>query len=319
MPQNEQKIHPDMSILLRARDAAGGSTAKQYTSMEEYRAFWTRYSNGIANPRPATIQVSDERVPIGEHDIAVRVYRPKDVVGNAPCVIYMHGGGFMLGDLDSSDIIAWGFTDEVDAVTVSVDYRLTPEHPYPAALEDTYGVLTWVTENANNLGIDPDRIALAGDSAGGCLTTAACLMALENDGPDVVAQAMIYPVTGVPLDAPSYVENADAVGLTTASMKKFLENYLQAPGDWADPLARPMLASKEQLSKLPPAFIHTAYFDPIRDDGRLYAARLAEAGCDVTYREVPGFIHGFYRARLESQAAGREFTRCCEFLKAALT
>ncbi len=224
----------------------------------------------------------------------------------------------MLGDLESSDIIAWGFTAETNAVTISVDYRLAPENPYPAALEDTYGVLCWAHDNAADLGIDPHRIALAGDSAGGCLTTVACLLSNRRNGPKVAAQAMIYPVTGIALDAPSYVENADAVGLTTASMKFFLENYLQKPADWADALARPILCEMEELRHLPPAFIHTAEFDPIRDDGRQYAALLASAGCDVTYREVPGMIHGFYRLRLASEAAAGEFATVCDFLKTNL-
>ena len=140
-------------------------------------------------------------------------------------------------------------------------------------------------------------------------------MSNEQDGPPVSAQVMIYPVTGIALDSPSYVENADAVGLTAASMKFFMENYLQQPPDWADPLARPVLSDPEDLYYLPPAFVHTAQYDPIRDDGRVYAAMLAQAGCNVTYREVPGMIHGFYRLRLASEAAAHEFGVACDFLK----
>jgi len=313
------KMHPDMSILLNARDCAGfNRLAEAPFSIGSYRAFWSRYCGAIDNPRPDDIDATDEAVTVGDHAVPVRIYRTADLPEAAPCVIYLHGGGFMLGDLDSSDILAWGFTPGVGAVTISVDYRLTPEHPYPAALEDTYGVLAWVHDNAGILGIDPTRIALAGDSAGGCLTAAACIKSHAEDGPRIAAQAMIYQVAGVTLDAPSYIENADAVGLTTKAMKMFLENYLQSPMDWSNPLARPVLADREQLAGLPPAFIHTAQFDPIRDDGRIYAAKLAEAGCNVTYREVPGMIHGFYRARLESAAAAHEYETCCAFLRQEL-
>lgn len=312
------QLHPEMQILLDARESVGGTNAT-VKSVDAYRGFWERYYRAIPNPRPESISAIDHMVPIGLHDLPVRIYRSPEVpVDGAPCVIYMHGGGFMLGDLDSSDIIAWGFTAEVAAVTVSVAYRLAPEHPYPAALDDTYGVLCWVRDNAAELGIDPARIALAGDSAGGCLTTAACLMSQAEGGPEVAAQAMIYPVTGVALDSPSYVENADAVGLTAASMKFFMENYLQQPTDWADPLARPILVDASELATLPPAFVHTAQYDPIRDDGRIYAAMLIEAGCDVTYREVPGMIHGFYRLRLASPAAAHEFSVVCDFLRQTL-
>ncbi|MDH5750000.1 MAG: alpha/beta hydrolase, partial [Rhodospirillales bacterium] len=247
-------LHPDMQILLEARESVGGTPAGAKTPAA-YRAFWELYYRAIPNPRPRDIEAVDRMVPVGDgadaHDVAVRVYRRADLPPAAPCVIYLHGGGFVLGDLESSDILAWGFTAEADAVTVSVDYRLAPEHPYPAALEDTYGVLCWVHEHAAELGVDPGRIALVGDSAGGCLSTAASMLSLEQDGPPVSAQVMIYPVTGITLDSPSYIENADAVGLTAASMKFFLENYLQQPPDWADPLARPVLAEAEDLNGLP--------------------------------------------------------------------
>ncbi len=317
-------LHPDMQILLDARESVGGTPVGEKTTVA-YRAFWELYYRAMPNPRPDTIEAVDRMVPLNKqteghaqgYDIPVRIYRSADMPPLAPCVIYLHGGGFVLGDLESSDILAWGFTAEADAVTISVDYRLAPEHPYPAALEDTYAVLCWAHDNAAELGIDPGRIALVGDSAGGCLTTAACLISNEQDGPPVVAQVMIYPVTGIALDSPSYIENADAVGLTAASMKFFLENYLQRPADWADPLARPILAATADLGRLPPAFVHTAQYDPIRDDGRKYAALLASSGCDVTYREVPGMIHGFYRLRLASAAAAHEFSLVCDFLKRA--
>ena len=311
-----EHLHPDMQILFEARESVDIKPTKN--SVAGYRSFWEHYYRAIPNPRPDTIKIDDFTVSVEDHEVPVRVYRPADVQDNAACVIYLHGGGFMLGDLESSDIIAWGFASEAGAVTISVDYRLAPEHPYPAALDDTYGVLCWVHDNASRIGINPDRIALVGDSAGGCLATAACRMACEQNGPAIAAQATIYPVTGVAMDSPSYVENADAVGLTASSMKFYLENYLQSPMDWADALARPILADVTDLSGLPSAFVHTAQFDPIRDDGRIYAAMLAQAGCNVTYREVPGMIHGFYRLRLASVAVAHEYAQVCDFLRRTL-
>lgn len=303
--------HPDMNVLIEAQKKAYGGT-----TIAEQRAAWSAYTRSIAPPRPPGLIVRDTVIPTRGCDVPVRIYRPAGVTGALPCVIYMHGGGFMKGDLDSSDPIAWGFTHETGAVTVSVDYRLTPEHPYPAAFDDCYGVLTHLHANARQFEINPARIALAGDSAGGHLAASLCLAARDRGGPRIAAQAIIYTVIGTEMNAGSYLENAEGYGLTTAACHAYLHMLLPEPAHASDPYARPAVAT--DFSALPPAFVISAELDPVRDDGRLYAAKLALAGVDVTYREARGMIHGFMRARFTGAAAKAEYDRICAFLRAHL-
>jgi len=308
-------LHPDMRILTEAQKHAYTGT-----TIPEQRAAWGRYTASIAEPPPATMAVRDAVLPATHHRtghrVPVRIYRPKSVTGATACVIYMHGGGFMKGDLDSSDPIAWGFCAQTGATVVSVDYRLTPEHPYPAAFHDCLAVLRHVAAEAAALGIDPARIGVAGDSAGGHLAASLCLAARDGLVPAVRAQAVIYTVTGTDMTMPSYTENATGYGLTTAACHEYYRILLTRPEDQADPHARPAIV--QNLAGLPPAFVHSAEFDPVRDDGRLYASRLALSGVDVTYREARGMIHGFMRARFKGQAARAEYDAICDFLKERL-
>jgi acetyl esterase len=308
-------LHPDMSILTEAQKGAyGGAT------IAEQREAWGRYTASIAEPPPDTLAVRDMVLPGTHHPtghrVPVRVYRPKAAAGAVPCVIYMHGGGFMKGDLDSSDPIAWGFAAQTGAVVVSVDYRLTPEHPYPAAFHDCLAVLRHLAAEPGEFGIDPARIGVAGDSAGGHLAASLCLAARDGIAPAPVCQAVIYTVTGTDMTMPSYMDNATGYGLTTAACRDYYRILLTRPEDQADPHARPAIV--EDLARLPPAFVHSAEFDPVRDDGRLYAARLALSGVDVTYREARGMIHGFMRARFKGAAARAEYDAICDFLRERL-
>jgi acetyl esterase len=307
-------MHPDMQVLL---DARVGNEARDDSPAEQRRA-WTAYTQVTNQPAPDDMAVWDERVPLAGHGVPVRLYRPANAVDDAvPAVVYMHGGGFMKGDLDSSDSIAWGFAQEAGAVVVSVDYRLTPEHPYPAAFDDCWGVLCWLAEHAGKLGIDANRVALAGDSAGGNLAAAVALKARDRGAPAIACAAIVYPVTGLNQDHPSYVEHAEAPGLTTAATRKYRDLYLPTDPQTKDPYARPVMAG--DLSGLPPFWVHSAEIDPIRDDGRVFASRLALAGGQVSYREARGMIHGFMRARFAGAAAAREYAEICAFLRRHLT
>ncbi|PWS35928.1 hypothetical protein DFH01_20420 [Falsiroseomonas bella] len=299
-------IHPDMRILQEAQKGAYGGT-----SIEEVRKAWSVYTSSLAAPRPPSLSVHDRLIAVPGHPVPVRVYRHAQPTG--ACAIYMHGGGFMKGDLDSSDPIAWGFCDQTGATVVSVDYRLTPEHPFPAAFDDCYGVLTWLSANAAELGADPARIALVGDSAGGQLAAAMCLAARDKGGPRIAAQVAIYMALGSSMDSGSYVENATGYGLTTQYCRDSLALLLPTPEHQGNPYARPWLA--KSFADLPPAFVHSAELDPVRDDGRFYAAKLALAGVDVTYREARGMLHGFMRARFTGSAARAEYDAICEFLR----
>jgi acetyl esterase len=310
-------IHPEMQSIMdasaRTTEQLGPRSADDVAAA---RRWWTAYTLALSQPHPEDMQVSDRMVSSDDGDVPVRVYRPGGLSSALPAIIYLHGGGFMLGDLDSSDSNAWGFAREVGAVVVSVDYRLTPEHPYPAAFNDSYAVLTWLAGNAQELGIDAERIAVVGDSAGGNLGAALCLAARDRSGPRIAAQALIYMSAGTEQDSASYVEHADGPGLTTASTMKYRDLYLPGARDTRDPYARPFVA--ESHAGLPPAWIHSAELDPIRDDGRAYAAKIALSGGNVTYREARGMIHGFLRARFVGPASRAEFDAICRFLRGEL-
>ncbi len=305
-------LHPDMQVLIDARDGAG----EKGDTPEEQRRFWTAYTTATNRPAPADMAIMDEIVATDDHPTPVRIYRPAGAPEDAPAIIYMHGGGFMLGDLDSSDSVAWGLAEGANALVISVDYRLTPEFPYPAAFNDCWGVLKWASENADALDIDPWRIGLAGDSAGGNLGAALALKARDTDAPNVACAAIIYPGTGLDQDRPSYIEHADGPGLTTAGTKKYRDLYLAHDRDTDDPYARPIMA--KDFSGLPPFWVHSAQIDPIRDDGRDFAAKIASAGGNVCYREAKGMIHGFMRARFTGKDAAHEFALICAFLKSHL-
>ncbi len=306
-------LHPDMQALIDAR-----SGLPEAHSIADERHNWTTYSERLSEPPPADMTIEDLAVHCADRVIPVRCYRPAALTGDtaAPAVIYLHGGGFMKGDLDSSDSIAWGYAELVPAVVFSVDYRLTPEHPYPAAFDDSYAVTAYLSQQAADLSIDPKRVAIAGDSAGGNLAAATCLAARDRDGPTIAAQVLVYPGTGLDQTSGSYIECADAFGLSTAATVRYRDLYLPDDPHTQDPYARPVLA--EDFSGLPPAWVHPAEIDPIRDDGRTYAAKLAMAGTPVQFREAKNMIHGFMRARFTGAAARAEFAAVCGFIRAQL-
>lgn len=303
----ERKFHPDMQAMFDARAAVPIPA-----DLAGERRAWDEYARLLSRPHPESMQVQDRALPTAAGDVPVRIYWPGGRRHPSPCVVYYHGGGFIKGGLDGSDGNAWGMAEQTGAVVVSVDYRLAPEHKYPAAFDDCFACLEWVVENAGRLDIDPARIAVSGDSAGGNLAAAVALAARDRGGPRIVAQALIYPVTGLPPEGGSYDENSDAPGLTTSSMARYNELYFPEP-DIRDPYARPVLA--DDFSRLPPAFIHTAEHDPLRDDGEVYAAKLNAAGTPAIYRCAAGMIHGFYRARFSGADTAAEFDALCAFLR----
>jgi acetyl esterase len=249
-------------------------------------------------PRPPDVEavadVVDRTIPGPVGDIPIRVYRP-DEAGPRPGVVYFHGGGFVICDLDSHDGAARRITNALGAVVVSVDYRLAPEHPWPAAADDAYAATRWVGDHADELGIDPDRLVVAGDSAGGNLTAVVAQMARDQGGPPLAFQLLVYPVIDLGAtrsEYPSQRENAEGYFLTVGHMEWYRRQYLSDDAHGEEPYASPIKAPS--LAGLPPACIITAEMDPLRDEGEAYGRALEAAGVPVTIHRAPGMFHGFF-------------------------
>ncbi|RQG96597.1 alpha/beta hydrolase [Natrarchaeobius chitinivorans] len=239
----------------------------------------------------------DEDVDPGERDFGADP--DADTSARRPVVLYFHGGGWVLGGIDTHDETCRKLAADSGYPVVSVEYGLAPEHPFPDGLEDCYAALEWLADAAPNLGADPDRIVLAGDSAGGNLAAATALLARDRDGPDVAYQLLVYPVTGPVEGTDSFEENGQGYFLTADEIRWFRGHYFERHIDEGNVYALPRRAA--DLSGLPPATIVTAGFDPLRDDGAAYAERLESDGVPVTYRNYDDVIHGFFAMISEPQ------------------
>lgn len=284
-------------------------------TIAEQRASYAAFSRVFDRPHPPGLVVTDDVVRGEGHDVPIRCYRPTGD-DQRPCILYFHGGGWVLGSIDTHDSITADLAAEARAAVVSVDYRLAPEHPFPAAFEDSYAALCHVVANAAALGIDPDRIAVAGDSAGGNLAAAVALAARDRNGPRLRGQALIYPALESDPGLPSYRENADAPMLTTETMLHYWRLYTAESTDVPEAYAAPLRSV--DLAGLPAAFIGTAQYDPVRDDGEHYAAKLRQAGISVDLRRAPRLVHGHLRARHICADAAAEFTALCTALRRLL-
>jgi acetyl esterase len=241
---------------------------------------------------PAAVgSVTNRKIPGPGGDIPVRVYTPSGQPP-FPVVVYFHGGGWVIGSLDSHDGTCRELANGAGSIVVSVDYRLAPESKFPAAAEDCYAATKWVADNAAAIGADARRIAVGGDSAGGNLAAVVSLMARDRGGPPLLFQVLVYPVTDVARDTRSYEENADGYFLTRKAMEWFWGHYLPRPDDGANAYASPLRAAS--LEGLPPAIVITAEFDPLRDEGEAYARKLEEAGVRARLIRYDGMIHGFF-------------------------
>jgi acetyl esterase len=251
----------------------------------------TRPFSTPAPPAIGTVRNLAAEGPVGE--IPLRLYRPAGVPDTKPLPVYVyfHGGGWVIGDLESHDVLCRQLTAESGACVIAVDYRLAPEHKFPAAADDAWAATRWIVAHAAGLGVDAGRLAVGGDSAGANLAAVVALMARDAGAPAIALQVLIYPVTDVGSESPSYADFADGYMLTRDSMRWFIAHYLgrkEDANDWrASPLRAPSLAG------LPPALVITAGFDPLRDEGAAYATRLREAGVTVDYVSFGGMIHGF--------------------------
>lgn len=282
-------LDPQAKESLEQR-AAAGLPAQHEVSPEEARGMQQ------AQPRipgPPVAGVEDRTAPGPHGDVAVRVYRPEGA-GLLPVTMWFHGGGWVVGNIETNDATCRALANAAGSIVVSVEYRLAPEHPYPIPLDDCYAATCWTEENAAVFGGDPSRLAVAGASAGGNLAAAVALMARDLQGPRLAHQSLVYPVTDTDFERPSYAENRDGYGLSYDTMRYFWECYLPVDADTPDPYAAPMAA--EDLSGLPSAYVLTAEYDPLRDEGEAYAERLRAAGVPTALTRYDGMIHGFFNA-----------------------
>lgn len=226
-----------------------------------------------------------------EGSLPVRVYYP-EADGPHPTLVYFHGGGYVLGSLETHDALCRALTNAAECAVVSVDYRLAPEHRFPAAVEDAYFAVEWVANHGESVDLDPTRIAVGGDSAGGNLSAAVTLVSKDRDGPDLAHQTLIYPAVDSPVtgEYDSYEENAEGYFLEREGMEWFLEQYVDDEIHLRNEYFAPILAD---LSGVPPASVVTAGFDPLRDEGQAYAAKLEAAGVEVHTHHFEDMIHGF--------------------------
>ncbi|WP_089718107.1 alpha/beta hydrolase [Candidatus Entotheonella palauensis] len=249
----------------------------------------------ITRHEPQAVRAVEDRVipsPAGAgHGTPIRVYTPQGD-GPFPVLVYFHGGGWVVGSLETHDAQCRALSHGASCVVVAVDYRLAPEHKFPAAIEDCDAATQWVAENAASLGGDPDRLAVGGDSAGGNLAAVVALWARDRGTPYLAFQLLIYPATDMHCGTASQQENAEGYLLTRDAIIWFRDQYLRSDADVPHPDASPLLAPS--LDDLPPALIITAEFDPLRDEGEAYAARLQAAGVPVMLKRYDGMIHGLF-------------------------
>tara|TARA_R110000868_G_scaffold36635_1_gene129845 strand:+ start:5813 stop:6748 length:936 start_codon:yes stop_codon:yes gene_type:complete len=237
-------------------------------------------------------KVEDRSIEGAGGDIPLRIYTPVAAGSGAlPVLVYFHGGGWVIGDLDTHDALCRTLSNEAGVMVVAVDYRLAPEHVFPAAVDDCYAAVKWVEANGGPLGMDVTRIAVAGDSAGGNLAAVVAQIAKAEKGPQITFQLLIYPVTDTNVDTGSYTANAAGYFLERDGMIWFFDHYLK-DADRNDPRIAPLKAAS--LAGLPKAYVITAGFDPLRDEGRAYAEAMKAAGVDTVHVNYDGMIHGFF-------------------------
>ena len=281
-------LDPQAQMILDMMAAAGMSDLTAGTAAEVK----ARAEAMPRVPGPEVASVHDVSILGPAGDIPARVYRPTSGGAPLPALVWFHGGGWVIGSVDGSDASVRGLTNEMGCVIVSVDYRMAPEFKFPVPAEECYSATKWVAENAPSIGVDPARIAVGGDSAGGNLAAAVAQMAQARGGPAIGFQLLVYPVTDFAYDTPSYAANANGYLLTQKDMRWFWDQYLRTPADGANPFASP--ARAKSLAGLPPAHVITAEFDPLRDEGEAYADALRAAGVPTTNTRYDGMIHGFF-------------------------
>jgi len=283
-------LDPQVEAMREARARAGVPPLYTQSLAAARAADLAQVQAASADLEPVAA-VADHVIPGPGGELRIRVYEPGEG-RERPALVYFHGGGWALGDLETCDEICRALTNAVPCVTVSVEYRLAPEHRFPAAVHDCYAATCWVAEHAAELGVDPARLAVGGDSAGGNLSAVVALLARDRGGPRLRHQLLVYPNTDQRADTASLRESEDPLLFNRWSVDWYRNHYLGEEKDGLDPLASPLRAP--DLAGLPEATVLTAEYDPLRDEGEQYADRLRAAGVPVEARRYDGMVHGFF-------------------------
>ena len=287
-------LDPDAAAVYKAFQEAGRPAYETLTAAEA-RAYYLQ-GRVVTNPEPPELaRVAPFSIPAPHGAIPARIYVPKEPRlknGLAPALVFFHGGGWVIGDLDSHDVVCRQLADAGALIVIAIDYRLAPEHKFPAAIDDAIAATKWVAANARELGIDATRLSIGGDSAGGNLTAVTALAARDGNGPALAGPVLIYPAVDFAMTHGSHSEPETSVLLTHSVIRWFRDHYLNGTADILDWRASPARAAS--LAGLPPAYVLTAGADPLRDEGNEYAARLKQAGVSVTFKHFPGQFHGFF-------------------------
>ena len=304
-------LDPEIKTIV---DAWNSNGIPGYETMSPQEA---RRAHALLERPPSNISlpyVRDRRIPGPGGELEVRVYRP-DGSEPLPALVYLHGGGWVLGSIETFDSRCRAVAKGARCVVISPAYRLAPEHPYPAAPEDCFAVARWVVANSAELGVDPARVAVGGGSAGGNLAAVVALMARDRGGPDLCFQLLVYPITSNRCDFPSHIENATGYILTTAAMGWYLDQYAPDAASRTQPYCAPLLA--QSLRGLPPAMVMTAEYDPLRDEGEAYARRLKSDGVPTCLKRYDGLVHGFFGMGYASERARQSVDDACRALREA--
>jgi acetyl esterase len=272
-----------------------GRPAYETLSPDEAREYY-RQARFVTNPEPPLLKsVEPLAIETAHGVIPARIYTPRNLRqlnGLAPGFVFFHGGGWVIGDLDTHDVVCRKLADEGQLIVISVDYRRAPECKFPTAVDDAIAATAWIAGHAGDLGIDASHLVVGGDSAGGNLAAVVAISARDNDGPSIAGQVLVYPATDFAMTHPSHSEPETSILLTHTVIRWFRDHYLRSAADAEDWRASPARANT--LAGLPPAYVLTAGADPLRDEGEEYARRLEQAGVAVTYRTFPGQFHGFF-------------------------
>ena len=312
-------LDPQAQALMQLMVEKGVPPVNTLTPVQARESYRSR--RAFTQPdAPEVYQVADHVIESNGVNVPVRVYHPHtaQTQKSLPALVYIHGGGWTIGDLDTHDVLCRSLCLQAGVVVVSVDYRMGPEHKFPAAYDDTVAAFNWTVANASALGVDAKRIAIGGDSAGGNLSAAACIGLRDQKGLSVqpAFQLLIYPATIMWQDTPSYHANGQGYMLTKDSIAYYTDNYLRNRDDAKDWRASPQWASTH--AGLPPAFVMTAGFDPLRDEGLMYADALSKAGVSCQYICFERQIHGFITMGRVMQEANTAVSLCAQVLKANL-